>query len=133
MQAGAMAKNGELFVLDMGKSVRIYDLAVNMIKLSGLEPDVDIKIREVGLRPGEKLYEELLMKTETLTKTDNNKIFVEKDTPYTREEVEEKLRILDKAVEQFNEESVNSAAVKEAIRQVVPTFHDPEELNKDVK
>jgi len=133
MQAGAMAKNGELFVLDMGKSIKIYDLAVNMIKLSGLEPDVDIKIREIGLRPGEKLYEELLMKTETLTKTDNNKIFVEKDTPYSREEVEDKLAILDKAVEQFNEESVNSTAVKEAIRKVVPTFHDPEELNKDVK
>ncbi|MBQ8393008.1 MAG: polysaccharide biosynthesis protein [Clostridia bacterium] len=133
MQAGAMAKNGELFVLDMGKSVKIYDLAVNMIKLSGLEPGVDIKIREIGLRPGEKLYEELLMKTETLTKTDNNKIFVETDTPYSREEVEEKLAILDKAVEQFNEESVDSTAVKEAIRQVVPTFHDPEELNKDVK
>ena len=133
MQAGAMAKNGELFVLDMGKSVKIYDLAVNMIKLSGLEPDVDIKIREIGLRPGEKLYEELLMKTETLTKTDNNKIFVEKDTPLTREQIEEKLAILDHAVEEFNKESVDSSAVKEAIRRVVPTFHDPEELNKDVK
>ena len=133
MQAGAMAKNGELFVLDMGKSVKIYDLAVNMIRLSGLEPDVDIKIREVGLRPGEKLYEELLMKTETLTKTDNNKIFVEKDTPLSREQVEEKLVILDKAVEDFNKESVDSTAVKEAIRKVIPTFHDPEELNKDVK
>ena len=133
MQAGAMAKNGELFVLDMGKSIKIYDLAVNMIKLSGFEPNVDIQIREIGLRPGEKLYEELLMKTETLTKTENNKIFVEKDTPYTRDEVEEKLAILDKAVEQFNEESVDSTAVKEAIRKVVPTFHDPEELNKDVK
>lgn len=132
MQAGAMANNGELFVLDMGKSVKIYDLAVNMIRLSGLEPNVDINIREIGLRPGEKLYEELLMKTETLTKTDNNKIFIEKDTPYTREEVEEKLTILDKAVEEFNE-SVDSPAVKEAIRKVVPTFHDPEELNKDFK
>ena len=132
MQAGAMANNGELFVLDMGKSVKIYDLAVNMIRLSGFEPNVDIKIREIGLRPGEKLYEELLMKTETLTKTDNNKIFIEKDAPYTREEVEEKLAILDKAVEEFNE-SVDSPAVKEAIRKVVPTFHDPEELNKDVK
>ncbi len=133
MQAGAMAKNGELFVLDMGKSVKIYDLAVNMIRLSGFEPEKDIMIEEIGLRPGEKLFEELLMKTETLTKTDNNKIFVEKDTPYTRDEVEEKLAILDEAVEQFNKESVNSTAVKEAIRRVVPTFHDPEELNKDFK
>ena len=56
MQAGAMAKKGELFVLDMGKPIKIYDLAVNMIKLSGLEPDKDIEIKEIGLRPGEKLY-----------------------------------------------------------------------------
>ena len=133
MQAGAMAKNGELFVLDMGKSVKIYDLAVNMIRLSGFEPEKDIKIEEIGLRPGEKLYEELLMKTETLTKTDNNKIFVEKSTPYSRLEVEDKLAILDAAIEQFNKESVNSTAIKEAIRKVVPTFHDPEELNKDFK
>ena len=132
MQAGAMTNNGELFVLDMGKSVKIYDLAVNMIKLSGFEPNVDIQIREIGLRHGEKLYEELLMKTETLTKTDNNKIFIEKDTPYSREQVEEKLAILDKAVVDFNDD-INSTVVKEAIRQVVPTFHDPEELNKDVK
>jgi len=133
MQAGAMAKNGELFVLDMGKSVKIYDLAVNMIRLSGYVPEKDIMIKEIGLRPGEKLFEELLMKTETLTKTSNDKIFVEKDTPYTREEVEEKLAILDASVEQFNKESVDSTAVKEAIRKVVPTFHDPEELNKDFK
>ena len=64
MTAGAMAKSGELFVLDMGKPIRIYDLAVNMIKLSGLEPNLDIKIKEIGLRPGEKLYEELLMDEE---------------------------------------------------------------------
>ena len=71
IQAGAMAQSGELFVLDMGKPIKIYDLAVNMIKLSGLVPEEDIKIEEVGLRPGEKLYEELLIKTETLEKTDN--------------------------------------------------------------
>ena len=66
MTAGAMAKSSELFVLDMGKPIRIYDLAVNMIKLSGLEPNLDIKIKEIGLRPGEKLYEELLMDEEGL-------------------------------------------------------------------
>lgn len=69
MQAGAMANSGELFVLDMGKPVKILELAENMIKLSGYEPYTDIKIEEVGLRPGEKLYEELLIKTETLDKT----------------------------------------------------------------
>ena len=129
MQAGAMAKKGELYVLDMGKPVKIYDLARNMIKLSGFEPDVDIKIKEIGLRPGEKLYEELLMKTETLDKTENNMIFIERDTPLTREAVEEKLKILMSAVEESKFE-VGSAKVKEAIIQTVPTFHEPEELNK---
>ena len=68
--SASMAKNGELFVLDMGQPVRIYDLATNMIRMSGLEPDKDIEIKEIGLRPGEKLYEELLVKTEELDKTD---------------------------------------------------------------
>jgi FlaA1/EpsC-like NDP-sugar epimerase len=71
MQAGAMARSGELFVLDMGKPVKIWDLAENMIRLSGLVPHKDIEIKEIGLRPGEKLYEELLIKTEELDKTDN--------------------------------------------------------------
>lgn len=129
MQAGAMAKKGELFVLDMGKPVRIYDLAVNMIRLSGFEPGVDIKIEEIGLRPGEKLFEELLMKTETLDKTDNNMIFIERDHPCTRAEVEEKLAILKKAVEESKHE-LGSAKVKAAIIATVPTFRDPEVINK---
>ena len=128
MEAGAMAKKGELFVLDMGKPVRIYDLAVNMIKLSGFEPDVDIKIEEIGLRPGEKLYEELLMKTEALDKTDNSMIFIEKDTPHTRSEVEDKLDILREAVQTSNAANANEI-VKAAIKKVVPTFHEPKELN----
>ena len=98
IQAGSMAQRGQLFVLDMGKPVKIYDLAVNMIKLSGLVPDEDIKIEEIGLRPGEKLYEELLIKTENLEKTDNDMIFIETDTPYTREEVDEKICTLVNAV-----------------------------------
>ncbi len=129
MQAGAMAKNGELFVLDMGKPVKIYDLARNMIILSGFEPDVDIKIEEIGLRPGEKLYEELLMKNETLDMTENKMIFIERDTPYTREEVDEKLRILSDAVNNSKCE-LGSKRVKEAVKSVVPTFHEPKELNK---
>jgi FlaA1/EpsC-like NDP-sugar epimerase len=130
MEAGAMAKKGELFVLDMGKPVRIYDLARNMIKLSGFEPDVDIKIEEIGLRPGEKLYEELLMKTETLDMTDNKMIFIERDKPYTREEVEEKLAILSKAVEDARDE-IGSQKVKAAIVETVPTFREPNEINKN--
>ena len=129
IQAGAMAKKGELFVLDMGKPVRIYDLAVNMIRLSGLEPDVDIKIEEIGLRPGEKLYEELLMKTETLTKTDNDMIFVEKDTPLTRAQVQEKIDILMAAVKE-SENEIDAAKVKAALHKVVPTFKDPSKVNK---
>ncbi len=132
IQAGAMAKKGELFVLDMGKPVKIYDLAVNMIKLMGYKLDTDIQIQEVGLRPGEKLYEELLMKTETLSKTDNNMIFVEKDTPHTREEVEAKLDVLREAVAQTKND-IASPKIKQAMKQVVPTFVDPEEINANAQ
>ncbi len=130
MEAGAMAKKGELFVLDMGKPVRIYDLAKNMIRLSGFEPEVDIKIEEVGLRPGEKLYEELLIKTEILDKTENNMIFIERDAPFTRAEVESKLKLLSDAVEQ-SQNSLGSTLVKDAMKQVVSTFRDPEQINID--
>lgn len=128
MQAGAMAKKGELFVLDMGKPVRIYDLAVNMIRLSGLRPEEDIAITEIGLRPGEKLYEELLMKTEDLDRTENQMIFVERDEPLSRELVDEKLELLSRVVK-LAEKTGNLAAIKEAVIATVPTFHEPEELN----
>ena len=129
IQAGAMAHSGELFVLDMGKPVKIYDLAVNMIKLSGLVPEEDIKIEEVGLRPGEKLYEELLIKTETLEKTDNDMIFIETDTPYTRKEVDEKIAMLVRAVEETSDE-LASEKIVEAMKKAVPTFIDPSEINE---
>ena len=76
MEAGSIAKGGELFVLDMGTPVRIYDLAENMIRLSGLTPGKDIHIEITGLRPGEKMYEELRFKSEEVTKTSNDRIFV---------------------------------------------------------
>ena len=76
LQAGAYAKNGEIFVLNMGEPVKIVDLARNLIKLSGYEPDVDIKIEFTGLRPGEKLYEELLMDEEGMQTTENKRIFI---------------------------------------------------------
>ena len=132
MQAGAMAKKGELFVLDMGKPVKIYDLAVNMIKLSGLTPNKDIMVEEIGLRPGEKLYEELLIKTEELAKTDNDMIFIEKDKPHTREEVDRKIAILQSAVSASAGE-IGSDKVKVAMAAVVPSFRDPEELNRDAE
>lgn len=124
LQSGAMANNGELFVLDMGQPVKILDLAENMIKLSGAH---DIEIVETGLRPGEKLFEELLIKSDTLTKTDNDLIFIEKDTPLPKEEINEKLQVLKKAIES---EDDNDA--REALRSVVPTFRRPEEINKQV-
>ena len=130
MEAGAMAKRGELFVLDMGKPVKIYDLAVNMIKLSGYEPEVDIEIKEIGLRPGEKLYEELLIKTEQLTKTENDMIFIENDAPLSRIEVDNRLAALNDAVEQTKGE-ISSPIIKATIKAAVPTFVDPEEINKD--
>ncbi len=128
MQAGAMAERNQLFVLDMGKPVKIIDLAENMIKLSGLVPYRDIDIVETGLRPGEKLYEELLIKTEKLEKTDNNMIFVERDTPLTREDVEEKLIILKEAVKDAELE-IGATSITEAMMSVVPTFKTPDEVN----
>jgi len=76
LEAGAMANGGEIFILDMGEQIKIRDLAENLIRMAGLTPDVDIKIEYTGLRPGEKLYEELLLDTEGLTQTPNKKIFV---------------------------------------------------------
>jgi|GEM_PF-37159 len=124
MEAGAMAKNGELFVLDMGKPVRILDLAENMIRLSGYKPYKDIDIVEIGLRPGEKLYEELLMNTDGLDKTGNNMIFVEHNDGLSREAFEEKLEILRSAIADGGQE-----AVRGAIRKTVPTFELPETVN----
>ena len=128
MQAGAMAKRNELFVLDMGKPVKIYDLAVNMIRFSGLEPYREIEIKEIGLRPGEKLYEELLVKKEELNKTDNDLIFIEREAPPVRSEVEAKLEVL-RAVIKANENNLVAPDVKTALKSVVPTFVEPEEIN----
>ncbi len=124
LKSGMMAKKGELFVLDMGEQVRILELAENMIRLSGYEPYTDIQIVETGLRPGEKLYEELLLRTEELDKTDDSMIFVERDKPLSEEKIAHKLQILRDAVN-----TDDNQAVKEALRKVVPTFCLPEEVN----
>ena len=125
LTSGQMSKNGELFVLDMGKPVRILDLAENIIRLAGFRPYFDIDILETGLRPGEKLYEELLVKTDELKKTDNDLIFIEEDNPVTKEELDEKLSVLRSAVSSGDE-----ATVRRALRKVVPTYRSPEEVNK---
>ncbi len=121
----AMAHNGELYVLDMGKPVKILSLAENMIRLSGYTPYKDIDIVEVGLRPGEKLYEELLMKTEELDKTDNDMIFIERDKKLTRAEVDHKLDLVREAIK-----TEDQSAVLDVIRKTVPTFRDPEVVNR---
>jgi len=127
LKSGAMAKNGELFVLDMGKPVKILDLAETMIKLTGLQPYKDIDIVEIGLRPGEKLYEELLINSETLTKTSDELIFIEEDKPLTQKELKEKLNKLNEAISQNNNDKA-----KKVLKEVVPTFVDPDKFNKKV-
>ena len=117
LHSATIAKNGELMVLDMGQPVKIYDLAISIIKMAGYEPDKDIKIIETGLRPGEKLYEELLVKDEHLAKTSNEKIFIEKDTPVSLEELNAKLDKLTKAVEVEDEK-----LAKQTLKEVVPTY-----------
>lgn len=123
MQTGAMAKDGELFVLDMGKPVKIIDLAENMIKLSGLVPYEDIDIVEIGLRPGEKLYEELLIKTEKLEKTSNDLIFIEHDEAASRKDIERKIKMLSAVVDS------DISTVKRILKCVVSTYRNPEEVN----
>lgn len=124
LQSGAMAKNGELFVLDMGKPVKIMELAENMIRLSGVP---DIPIIETGLRPGEKLYEELLVKTEELDKTENQMIFIERDEALSDTEIRSKLLELKMACDSGNEEKA-----KEALKKAVPTYREPDEVNNVV-
>ena len=124
LQSGAIANNGELFVLDMGQPVKILDLAENMIRLSGVQ---GVKIIETGLRPGEKLYEELLVNSEELDKTDNSLIFIERDKALSKEEIYKKIQTLRDACD-----TGNDLTAKEALRSVVPTFRRPEEINKNI-
>ena len=116
LQAGAYAKGGEIFILDMGKPVKIADMARNLIKLSGYEPDIDIKIEYTGLRPGEKLYEELLMKEEGLQDTPNHLIHIGKPIEMDEEVFLEKLVHLKKeAYEETND-------IRHLIKDIVPTY-----------
>lgn len=130
LQAMSYAKGGEVFVLDMGEPVKIYDLAVSLIKLSGLEPNVDIEIKITGLRPGEKLYEELLMSEEGLTKTSHDKIFIGQPSSITYEQL---LIKLEKLKEIIQDESISIGKIKSTMKQVVPTYKEPEEVNKKKK
>ena len=124
MQAGAMARQSQVFVLDMGEPVKILTLAENLVRMAGLTPYVDVDIIETGLRPGEKLYEELLMSSETLTSTKYNKIFVEEQTPVTPEQMDAHLACLRQVLETESPEQIVAV-----MRQIVPTFRTPEEVN----
>ena len=130
LQAMSYAKGGEIFVLDMGEPVKIYDLAVSLIKLSGYEPDIDIPIVFTGLRPGEKLYEELLMKEEGLQKTENKKIFIGEPTQLDEKDILEKLAKLKKLIE--NEETPIEE-IKDTIQEVVPTYINKNKQEKSEK
>ena len=116
LQAGAYAQGGQIFVLDMGEPVRIYDLAYNLIKLSGLEPNVDIDIVCTGLRPGEKLYEERLMKEEGLQKTPNGLINIARPLSFDEKRFWE---LMDKLYEGAYSET---DAMKEYVKELVPTY-----------
>ena len=116
--AGSMAKGGEIFVLDMGEPVKIMELAKNLIKLSGKELGKDIEIKIVGLRPGEKLYEEILLDKETMEETMNNKIFVEKPEVLHGEVLENQLKSLKELLSQEDEE-----ILIQKLREIVPEYH----------
>lgn len=126
LQSGAYALGGEIFILDMGEPVSIYKLAEDLIRLSGFEPNEDIDIEIVGLRPGEKLYEELLMDEEGLTKTNNEKIFIGKP-----ESIE--FKMLTKSLDYLQDviRDNNQTALRSAIKNLVPTYKLNEEINRD--
>ena len=125
LQAASYAGGGEIFVLDMGKPVRIYDLAKNIIRLSGHTPGGDIKIEVTGLRPGEKLFEELLMNEEGLTKTRHEKIFVGVPSDITMQELKPSLDMLKEATDTNDIDKV-----KDIVEKVVPTYiKNPETVN----
>lgn len=117
LQAGAYAQGGEIFVLDMGKPVKIYDLACDLIKLSGFEPNKDIMIEVTGLRPGEKLYEELLMDEEGLSETRHEKIFIGRPTYININELKKELSELYEIVQR-----VDKLGAVAKIKQMVPTY-----------
>lgn len=119
LQAGSYAQGGEIFVLDMGEPVKIYDLAENLIRLSGYEPHKEMEIKVTGLRPGEKLYEELLMAEEGLESTPNELIFVGRPNGFDKDTLRKTLRDLE---ETLQDEAMTAVKVKEMIREIVGTY-----------
>ena len=131
LQAITFAEGGEIFVLDMGEPVKIYDLAEKMVRLSGYEPNVDMPIKITGLRPGEKLYEELLVAEEGLSKTIHEKIMVTKIMDFDAKEVYKDLAMLRRIVS--SRDAVNNDKIKKIIKKIVPTFIEETEHTKKKK
>lgn len=122
LQAGSYAKGGEIFVLDMGEPVKIMDLAKNMIRLSGLKVGKDIEIQITGLRPGEKLYEELLMAEEGMTETPNKKIFIGHPIDVDKDKLYETLKQMEQAAESETKD------MRQIVEGIVPTYHPVKEV-----
>lgn len=125
LRTGLRGEKAKIYVLDMGKPVSILEMAENMIALSGLQPYRDIDIVEIGLRPGEKLYEELLIQQDSITKTEDDRIYIDTENPFTRTSVQQTLDTLLSSVQADN----GVEAVRAAMRCAVPTYKAPEEVN----
>jgi len=126
LEAGSLARSGEVYVLDMGEPVHILDLAEKLIRLSGYTPYVDIQIEEIGLRPGEKLYEELLTQSADLRRTENEKIFVEEKPAVEESDLKDWLEELAAVVE-----SGSRQQIFQVLHELVPTFRSPEDVNRE--
>ena len=127
LTAGSLAKGGEIFILDMGEPVKIRVLAENLIRLSGYKPYEDIKIEYTGLRPGEKLYEELLLNEEGIKKTDNKKIYIGKPIEFDNESFLESMKELYYVAQKNNKDEV-----ERLVAQIVPTFHHAKNENPEI-
>src|SRR5699024_6943137 len=118
LQAGSMATGGEIFILDMGEPVKILDLAKDLIRFSGLKPDIDIEIEFTGLRPGEKLYEEILLDKNGMTETSHEKIYIEKPKDFKYDDIMNYIYLLENSLN-----SNNKKDIRRILRSIVPSYH----------